>query len=203
MDSSLGLKTYIGATCMAYCCAGETCFHNDFSGNGWITMAFKLPGDILPFMVGENQSWLLNQGAYICSTPNVAIEARFAGCLACCCGGENPFLTKCVSKDGLPGVFYAGGYGAITRHNIKANEVLVLDNGLFFAAEASVQFELGLPGGLFSYCFGGEGICMRITAVNKECVVFTQNRDPFPWKKLTAVKPTKKKSAGSNNLVVA
>jgi uncharacterized protein (AIM24 family) len=193
MDKGLDVKTYMGASCKAACCAGETCFHNDFSGNGKITFAFKLPGDILPFMVGANESWICNQGAYICSTPNVAIEARFAGCLACCCGGENPFLTKLSSNDGQPGVFYAGGYGAITRHDIEAGKYLVIDNGLFFAAKSDMAIDLALPGGCMGCVFGGEGLVMRLQG---PATVFSQNRDPFPWRKLLKPQPQKQSQGG-------
>jgi uncharacterized protein (AIM24 family) len=194
MDKDLKVKTYMGATCMAACCAGEKCFHNDFTGNGKVTFAFKLPGDILPFMVGSDESWVCNQGSYICSTPNVMVEARFAGCAACCCGGENPFLTRLISKDGQPGVFYAGGYGAITRHDIAAGQTLILDNGLFFAAKSDMAIDLALPGGCMGCLFGGEGLVMRLQG---PATVFSQNRDPYPWKPLLQPAPQKKNQGGS------
>jgi len=51
----------------------------------------------------------------------------------------------------------------------------------FFAAHAATSIDLGMPGGLFGCCFGGEGLVMKFTGPME---VYSQNRDPYPWDRL-------------------
>jgi hypothetical protein len=99
---------------------------------------------------------------------------------------SGPFLTHITVERGL-GVFYAGGYGALTRHEVPEGKVqslalfvsaharallsarafrnsaqtLFVDSGLFFAANENRKAEFGLPGGCFSCLCGGEGFVMK------------------------------------------
>merc|ERR1712137_628230 len=145
MDGQLGprMQTKVGSCWPAFKrnCAGESCFQNVVKGPGTISFGFQLPGDMLPFAVSTDDGWVLSAGVFVCGTPNLLVGSRFVGCKACCCGGEGPFLTEVrVKPDERKGgrtehgMFYAGGYGAITRHEVPANKYLLLDTGLFFAA---------------------------------------------------------------------
>jgi uncharacterized protein (TIGR00266 family) len=192
MDQKLDVKTDCGE-CMPACwrtCSGEACCQNTYTGPGRIAFSFKLPGDMLPFGVAPNGGgWIVNSGAFICGSANIEVTCRFSSFVACCCGGENPFITKIISKDGQNGMFYAGGYGAITRHEIPEGKTFCLDNGLFFAANEACPFELALPGGVVGWCYGGEGFTMRFKG---PAVVYSQNRDPSIWKRLLKPRPNKK-----------
>ena len=69
---------------------------------------------VLPFAVIPEEGWILSSGAFICGTPNLKIDGRFAGLLACLCSGEGAFLAKVNVPPNEQGVFFAGGYGALT-----------------------------------------------------------------------------------------
>jgi len=113
------------------------------------------------------------------------------------------FLTKVYITEGNSGMFYAGGYGAITRHEIPAGKTLFLDRGLFFAANDKTEFSLGCPGGCWGCYFGGEGLVMKFAGPR---VIFSQNRDPGPLMELLKrpkQKEKKGKNAGSNVRVLS
>merc|ERR1712080_568702 len=101
----------------------------------------------------------------------------FAGCCAAMHSGEGLFLTKVTLESGEEdGIFFAGGYGGINRHDIKAGTTLLIDNGMFFATGHQQKIYVGFTeGGVKSACFSGEGLVMKIRG---PCIVFTQNRDP-------------------------
>jgi len=203
MDGSVKVDTKCNDCCDGCwrTCAGESCCVNEFTGpagGGAVTFALDLPGDMLPFGVlpGPGNGWVVAAGSYVCGSDNLTVSARFAGCQACCCGDVKPWLCKVTLLGEGNGMFWAGGYGALTRHDIPEGKTFFLDNGLFFAANELVNIGLGLPGGCISCCYGGEGVVMKFTG---PCVVYSQNRSPAIWQKVLnppGAKQKKKKKAG-------
>lgn len=176
-DQEVGVSTACHNGCATACCrtcAGESCCFNTFSGPGRVAFGFDLPGDILPFKIEEGAAWVVSSGSFVCATPNAKVSARFTGCGACLCGGEGAFFTE-ISSTGGEGVFYAGGFGALKRHEIAAGKTLFINDGLFFAANATTGISVEILGGCKTCCFGAEGFVMKIQG---PAVVFTQNRDP-------------------------
>jgi uncharacterized protein (TIGR00266 family) len=185
MDSSLTMSTGMAAGgCMsgiARECAGESCCLNTYKGDGKVGLGTTLPGDVMTFAVTPESGWVLSKGSYIAGSNNLKVSARFAGCCACLFSGEGPFLTRVTTQDPY-GMFYAGGYGAITRHDIPAGQVFLVDNGLFFAANDKQKISITIVAGArgcWSSCktavYSGEGLVMRFYG---PCVIFTQSRDP-------------------------
>jgi len=189
-------------------CAGESCCINYYTGppgGGAVTFALDLPGDMLPFGVaaGPGNGWVVAAGDFVCGTENLVVTARFAGCQAWCCGDTKPWLCKVTlredDKESRPGMFWAGGYGALTRHDVPAGKSLFLDNGLFFAANERVDIGLGLPGGCISCCFGGEGVVMQFKG---PVVVYSQNRSPALWQRVLNPQPHKQKKKKRGGVTV-
>jgi len=177
-------------------CAGESCCQNRYTGPGKVAFSFKLPGDISAFLCRNDQPWVLSAGAFICGSINIQVSTSFAGCYAATCGGEETWLTKvsCVKDDeGSVGVFYAGGYGAITQHEVLADYTLMISSGCFFATSEGTEFTLKMPGGCCSCQFGGEGL---VLAIKGPAVVFTQNRNPALWKRILRREGPKSTKAG-------
>jgi uncharacterized protein (AIM24 family) len=177
MDSELDMNTWCHGDCCDCCCrpcAGQYQCQNLFGGTGDISFGFDLPGDILPFAVTPEQGWIVSSGGFICGTPNLEIGCRFAGCAACCCSGEGAYFAKINSREGN-GMFYAGSYGALQRHDVPAGQTFFIDTGLFFAANEFTKVDIGLPGECATFCCGGEGFVMKFVG---PAVLYTQNRDP-------------------------
>jgi len=194
MEQSVQMNTWCyGGCCDGYFrqCSGESMCQNKFPGPGKVGFGFALPGDILPFAVAPGQGWIVTASGFVCGTENVRVSTQWAGCAACMCGGEGPFFTRVYCNDAT-GVFFAGGYGSIERNEVPAGKHLFVDTSLFFAAHESTQIDVGTPGGLCTFCCGGEGFVMKF---NGPCVIYTQSRDP----RIFYYRPGNKNQPGGNN----
>lgn len=198
-DANLNMETVVG-DCWPACWrrfAGESCCQNKFTGPGKVAFSFKLPGDMKSFAVTKSDAWRLAAGAFICGTNNLRVSTCFAGCFACACGGEEAWLTTveiAEDADDEAGIFYAGGYGAITRHEVADGHTLAMSSGCFFATGKDVGFVLRMPGGCWTCCWGGEGLVM---AIEGPTVVYTQNRNPAIWKTILRREGAKNKKGNS------
>jgi len=154
-------------------CGGESCCMNTFTGPGKVSFGFHLPGDMLPFAVTPGNGWIICRSSYVVGSQNLIVSSRFAGCSAMCFGGEGAFMTKVTVADGK-GMFFAGNYGSLERHEIPAGRSLFVDHGLFFAAHESTRIQIGIVGNVVGFCCGGVGFVMQFYG---PCVIYTKSRD--------------------------
>lgn len=176
MDEGIAIETEIKDGCfagLARTCSGESCCLNTFQGPGKVGFAFDIPGDMVALAVDPTFGWILARGAFVCGSPDIKVSARFAGCCACLAADEGPFLTRVTSQTN--GVFYAGAFGSIVRHDLAPGQILVVEHGLFFAANDKTKLKVGLVGGVKATCCSGEGLVMKFFG---PCTIFTQSRDP-------------------------
>jgi uncharacterized protein (AIM24 family) len=199
MDGALMMDTECYGGCVASCargCAGENVCMNKFSGFGDVAFGFKLPGDMLAFGITADFPWLLKAESFVAGTDNLIVSADFAGCGACCCTEMGPFVTTVridPDKGGDQGVFLAGGYGFLERHDIPGGKTFMVSGGNFFAAKADTQLELALAGGCYNLCCANfdpwscgtslnmRAICFKFTG---PCTIYTQSRNPMDLKRL-------------------
>lgn len=200
-DDNININTQTGE-CMPACwrkCAGESCCQNVYTGPGRIAFSFKLPGDMLAFSVQKSEAWKLSAGAFVCGSNNCVVSTSFTGCYAYICGGEECWLTQVRLDDDsgeASGVFYAGGYGALTRHVVTEGNCILMSTGTFFATSDDQEFTLRMPGGCVSYQCGGEGLVM---AIKGPATVYTQNRNPSIWKAILRREGVKNKRKGQGS----
>jgi len=196
MDGHVPIDTQCGdcgAACCR-CCAGESCCQNFYAGPGRATFGLKIPGDMLPFGVTPGAGWVVAGGSFVCGTENIVVSGQFAGCFACLCGGTSVFLVHITVKGDQNGMFYAGGYGAITRHDVPADKYLWMSRGHFFAASDKTSIDGGLPGSIISCLYGGQDFAMKFRGPS---VVYSQNRNPLIWRQV--LRPRKHRKNGRNN----
>jgi len=181
-------------------CAGDACCLNIYNGPGKIGFGFELPGDLMSFTVVQGGGWVTSHRSFICGTSNLRIGGKFVGCCAMCFAGEGLFLTQItIDKEhdvykGNYGMFYAGGFGAITRHDIGPGQVFMVSHGHFFAAHESTKLNMGTIGNWMTCMCTENGIVMKFYG---PCVVFTQNRDPTMFDKASNHKTNEKKGASA------
>jgi len=185
----VALETACHGGCWASCCrtcSGESCCQNTFLNVAAgvlskVTFGFHAPGDMLPFAVTPGNGWILTRKAFVVGSDNIVVDSRFAGCAACYCSGEGAFLTKVsVQPEALlkKGMFFAGSYGSLERHEVPAGKSFFLETGLFFAAHESTPINIGLAGGLITCCYGQQGFVMQFYG---PCVIYTKSRNPKVW----------------------
>jgi len=179
MDTTLQMSTWCHGGCwqgLQRHCAGESFCMNTYAGTGKVGFHFPVPGDVMCFGVTPGNGWILSKGAFLSGSHNLKVNARFAGFCACLFSGEGPFLTHVeCGEGGAPGMFFAGGFGSIVRHDVAPGAVLLVEHGLFFAAHENTKLRVRTFGGLKTFCCSGEGFVMRFQG---PCTVFTQSRDP-------------------------
>lgn len=196
MDGALQMDTECYGGCGAACCrscAGESFCMNKYSGGQMVAdvaFGFKLPGDMLAFGLTPDFPWLLKATSFVAGTDNVVVSADFAGCGACCCTDMGIFVTH-VSIDpekGGQGVFLAGSYGMLERHDVPGGKTFMVSGGNFFAAKADQSLDLALAGGCMNFCCANfdpwecgtslnfRAICFTFTG---PCTVYTQSRNPM------------------------
>jgi uncharacterized protein (AIM24 family) len=148
---------------------------NTYQGGSKIGFGFTLPGDMMSFGVTPGNGWILSQGAFVAGSKNLSVSGKFTGCCSAA-AGEGWFMTHVHCDDSKSnGMFFAGGYGSIVRHDVAKGQVLFVDNGLFFAAHELTRITVGLIGGCRASCCSGEGLVMKFYG---PCCIFTQSRDP-------------------------
>lgn len=202
------LSDNVGTECWGGCCdsllrswAGERCCFNTFTNstqqNRLLTVGYNDPGDLLSFGVTQGNGWILTKDAFVAGTDNLSVSGKCIGCCACMFSGEGAFLTHVkLMKDAQAGVFLAGNYGALVRHDIPQGQVLYVTKGLFFAAHETTKFRIGLAGGLKNLCCSKGAICMLFYG---PAVVYTQSRDPLKWNPYkNRPRDSNKKKKGNN-----
>jgi uncharacterized protein (AIM24 family) len=206
MDGSIQVETDCYGGCGAAClrtCSRESCCMNYYSGAGKISVGFENPGDMLAFGVTKEYPWLLTKSAFVAGTTNLKVSASFAGCLPCCCTDEGPFLTTIEidpESQTSQGVFLAGSYGMLERHDIPKDKKLYVAKGNFFATQAPRDLEVTMIGGLTNFCCG-QGWHSIVLEFTGPCTVYTQSRNPEDLRRLqkaAQAKQAKKQGGGAH-----
>jgi len=203
MDGSLLVETECYGGCPTACarsCSGESCCMNKYSGAGNLTVGFDSPGDMLAFAVTNDFGWALTKAAFVAGTNNLLVSSKFAGCAVCCCTDEGPFLTTVridPESNTSSGVFLAGSYGMIERHDVPQGKELYVARGNFFAGHINKDLEIGLVGGLMNFCCGA-GWKSIILKFRGPCTVYTQSRNPEDLRRLQEYAARKQEEEGQN-----
>lgn len=136
---------------------GESAFINTFiarGGPGEVTFAPSSPGDITGLEL-RNQTFLVQSGSYLASSPNIDIDLKFGGA-GSFFSGEGLFLIKLSGM----GTLLLSSFGAIRQKRLAPGERYIVDTGHIVAFEASVQYSLRKASqqGFFRSMVSGEGI---------------------------------------------
>lgn len=164
---------------LARAISGESFFLNEFyvkdNRIGKITCSSVLPGDVVCMEIAAGKSVYLAPGSYICSTVNTRISAhrRLRGVFF----GDGLALTEVTATEDRPALVWVGAFGAVKEIKVDSDREFVVDNGMFFACNSGVDFDISKVGGLKSLFFSGEGIVMRFKGQpGRKISVFTQSR---------------------------
>lgn len=135
---------------------GETLFINDFSApnGGELILTQPWPGDVECVSVADTELFL-QPGAFLACETGVKMELSFAG-FTSLIAREGLFRTKCSGR----GRIWFGAVGGVLMREVR--EELIVDSGHLVAYDSSLDLSLGLPGGVLSSFFGGEGIIARV-----------------------------------------
>ena len=142
---------------------GESLFINVFTNNTSqtkrITVTQPSPGDMMVKELNGN-SYCLQPGAYICSTPGIKLGIKWAG------------FASLIAREGLfklvvsgNGKVIFGSYGAMIEKMIEGE--YIVDTSHLVAYEPNMKLSIQLSGNLISSLTSGEGFVTRVKGSGK------------------------------------
>jgi uncharacterized protein (TIGR00266 family) len=147
---------------------GESLFVNTFKTvkeKAQLVLTQGTPGDIQEVQL-NNQTLLLQPGAFIAATAGIKIGVGWAG-FASFIGREGLFRLKVSGT----GTLWFGAYGGIFEREIDRE--YVVDTGHLVAYEPTISLKMALAGGIFSSFFSGEGLVSRVQGQGR---IYLQSR---------------------------
>jgi uncharacterized protein (TIGR00266 family) len=172
VDSTVDIETKarggIGKALKRAVLGREAFFMNTFDGPGKIVFAPPYDGDIHHVPLERGDTWLIQSGSYVASSPSAQIDTKWGGFRGILAEGRLFFL----KIDG-PGELFLSTYGAIDERILKQGEEFIADTGHLVGFEDQVKFDIKRVGGWKSTFLSGEGIVTRLYGPGK---VLTQTR---------------------------
>ncbi|MDP7011720.1 MAG: TIGR00266 family protein [Verrucomicrobiota bacterium] len=142
---------------------GESLFVNHFTNKTSdvrrVTLVQATPGNIREAQLGGG-TICLQPGAYVASTPELKLKARWAG-FKSWFSGEGLFK---LTVSGT-GTLWYGAYGELLEKQVDGE--YIVDTAHLVAYEPHMKLKIQLAGGLFSSLFSGEGFVTRIEGQGK------------------------------------
>ena len=127
--------------------SGQSFFLTSYTGGpngGSVALSLAFPGDIIQIDLQPNESYRISKGCFLAGTNNVEISAttQIKGIIGI--GQEEGVILPVVKcKDGTgSGTVWLGGFGHFKMHQLKIDETIIVDNGIFLACPNS--FGLGV-----------------------------------------------------------
>jgi len=155
---------------------GETLFINDYmarGGPGKTGFVSAPLGDITCLEVTSNKGYIIQSSAYIASTEGVKLDTQWQG-FTKGLFGQNLFMLKTLGE----GDVFINTFGAIDKHELRANESLIVDNYHLAALSDTCNYKVRAFGGLKSTILGGEGLVTDVTGPG-EVYIQTKNVKEF------------------------
>jgi uncharacterized protein (TIGR00266 family) len=162
MSPNVSLKTEmkggLGGALKRGVLGGESIFMNTFTSNGPGSISFApgYPGDITHIKM-KGETWFLERGAYMCSSPEVVIDTKFQG-LKGLVSGEGLFFLK---ADGVGDLFITN-YSSIIKKELKG-ESFKVDTGHLVAFSSGITYNIEKVGGWKSTILSGEGLIANVS----------------------------------------
>lgn len=153
---------------------GESFFLTTYTADangGWVDVAPRLPGDLIPLDITTNRPFVISKGSWIASAQTVTLDTKWGG-FRNMFGSEGGFVVLASGE----GKCLVACYGALETWNLGPGETITVDTGHMVAYEASVGMNLRkVTGGLAQTFKSGEGIVFDFTGPG---LVMTQTRNP-------------------------
>ena len=148
--------------------SGESFFQNTYEsedGPGTIGLAPGQPGDILAYQLDDDEL-LLEKGAYLASTTDIATSSDFQGLRGLF--NEGMFVLRVSGS----GTLFFNAYGDIQE--IEVDGTYVVDNGHAVAWQPTLQYRLTKAARIRSFLFSDQ-IIMEFSGKGK---LWVQSRNP-------------------------
>lgn len=163
---------------------GESFFQQHIEaggGDGDCLLSPVLPGSMRVVDVGARQ-YLLNDGAFVAATSEVALKVRTQGIGNALFGGSGGFF---VMESAGSGQIVVSGFGSMFEIDVVPGKDVTIDNAHVVCWDSTLRYEItvatassGFIGNLVNSVTSGEGVVLRFSGQGK-VLVASRNRDNF------------------------
>ena len=141
-----------------------------------ITFTAPVPGDVLRLDMTPGDRAIVSRESYMAGSPSVKVSGKLNWRGIFEVGQDEGIVLPELRCEGSAGTAWLGAYGAFQRHDLKAGQSLLVDNGLFLACtgrgEGKLYSVVRLGKTLISSFLGGEGLGMKFVGPS---TVYTQS----------------------------
>lgn len=138
--------------------SGESIFLTTYTSlkpNAQITFGSSFPGKILPMTLESGERLILQKTAFLAGENSITLEAHLNKKISTgLFGGEGFVLQRIIG----PGTAFLEIDGDVVEKDLKAGEVIKVDQGYIAAFEESVSYEITTVKGLKNKFLSGEGL---------------------------------------------
>ncbi|WEU40157.1 MAG: TIGR00266 family protein [Candidatus Odinarchaeum yellowstonii] len=157
----------------------QSFFVNDYiarDGTGEIGLVSAPLGDIVKLDVNSKNGYIVQQSAYIASTPGVTLDTQWQGFVKGIFG-QSLFMVKIEGE----GQVFLNSFGALDKHTLKPGETIIVDNYHLVAFTNTCEYTVKKFGGLKSTILGGEGLVTEIKGPGDVYIQTKNLREFVEW----------------------
>ena len=133
-------------------------------------------GDIETLEIGPSKGYVVQKAAYIASTQNVDLNIQWQG-FTKGLFGQGLFMIKVTGN----GTLFINTFGAIDKHTLAPDQVLIVDNFHLVAFSDSCDYKVKKFGGLKETLLGGEGLVTEIRGPGDVYIQTKNLREFVEW----------------------
>ena len=145
-----------------------------------VTFSSPVPGDILRLDMGVGARVIVSRESYMAGSPSINVSGKLNWRGMFELGQDEGLVLPELKCDGTPGTAWLGAYGSFQRHDLKAGNTLLVDNGLFLAcvrptgSSGKLYTVVKLGKSFISSLLGGEGLGMKFEG---PATIYTQSHN--------------------------
>ena len=137
---------------------GESLFLTHFScmaDEGEVGFAGDFPGRLRPLHLEAGQSVLVQRDGFVAAEASVQLDIALTKRLGAGFFGGEGFILQRLRG---PGIAFIHAGGDFTEFDLGSGETLQVDTGCLVCFDDTVDYSIGLAGGIATSLFGGEGL---------------------------------------------
>ncbi len=138
--------------------SGESLFRCTYTargGNGLISFAASMPGQILPVKITRDRAIVAQKSAFLAMENGVDMSIFFQKKLGSGFFGGEGFIMQRFSGEGMAFLEIAG---SLVEYELAAGQTIVVDTGYLAAMDETCSIDIQMVKGVKNMIFGGEGI---------------------------------------------
>lgn len=151
---------------------GESIFQNHYTanGDGAISFASSLPGEIIPLDLTSGRQYICQKSAFLASTSGVELSVTLQKKLGAGFFGGEGFIMQKISGNGIA---FIEVDGAAIRYNLAPGQQIIVDTGHLVMMDSTCSMDVQMVKGVKNMFFGGEGFFNTVITGPGEVVLQT------------------------------